>query len=114
MVRWACNSCGRGAEQSLTALLAADAHEDVRQVGMVDANGTVANHIGDNVIVEFCNLAGDSFAVQANLMWKPTVCSAHLSLLLEIMPFYAGPARNGHSISAMSEYLVSLFIASKE
>ncbi len=67
---------GKSAEQSLTALLAADAHEDVRQVGMVDANGTVANHTGSNAIVEFCNLTGDSFAVQANLMWKPTVCSA--------------------------------------
>jgi uncharacterized Ntn-hydrolase superfamily protein len=67
---------GKTAEQALTALLAADAHEDVRQVGMVDANGIVSNHTGENAIVEFCNLTGDSFAVQANLMWKPTVCSA--------------------------------------
>jgi uncharacterized Ntn-hydrolase superfamily protein len=67
---------GKTAQQALTALLAADAHEDVRQVGMVDANGTVSNHTGENAIVEFCNLTGDSFAVQANLMWKPTVCSA--------------------------------------
>ena len=67
---------GKSAEQALTALLAADAHADVRQVGMVDAEGTVANHTGENAIVEFCNLTGDSFAVQANLMWKPTVCSA--------------------------------------
>ena len=67
---------GKSAEQALTALLAADAHEDVRQVGMVDANGAVANHTGDKAIIEFCNLTGDGFAVQANLMWKPTVCSA--------------------------------------
>jgi len=67
---------GKSAEQALTALLAADAHADVRQVGMVDANGTVVNHTGDHAIVEFCNLTGDGFAVQANLMWKPTVCSA--------------------------------------
>ena len=67
---------GKTAEQALTALLAADEHADVRQVGMVDANGTVANHTGDNAIIEFCNLTGDSFAVQANLMWKPTVCGA--------------------------------------
>jgi len=67
---------GKTAAQALTALLAADAHEDVRQVGMVDANGTVSNHTGENAIVEFCNLTGGSFAVQANLMWKPTVCSA--------------------------------------
>ena len=67
---------GMTAEQALTALLAADAHANVRQVGMVDSNGTAANHTGNNAIIEFCNLTGDSFAVQANLMWKPTVCSA--------------------------------------
>jgi len=67
---------GMTARQALTALLAGDAHEDVRQVGMVDADGSVANHTGDNAIMEFCNLTGESFAVQANLMWKPTVCSA--------------------------------------
>ena len=32
---------GKDASQALTALLAADEHEDVRQVGMVDANGAV-------------------------------------------------------------------------
>jgi len=67
---------GRSAGQALTALLAADEHADVRQVGMVDAEGTVANHTGDKAIAEYCNLTGDGFAVQANLMWKPTVCSA--------------------------------------
>jgi uncharacterized Ntn-hydrolase superfamily protein len=67
---------GKTAEQALTSLLAADAHENVRQVGMVDANGNVSNHTGDKAIIEFCNLTGDGFAVQANLMWKPTVCSA--------------------------------------
>ena len=67
---------GKNAEQALTALLAADEHADVRQVGMVDASGTVANHTGGNAIVEHCDLLGDGFTVQANLMWKPTVCSA--------------------------------------
>jgi uncharacterized Ntn-hydrolase superfamily protein len=67
---------GKSAGQALAALLAADEHEDVRQVGMVDANGTVANHTGSNAIVEHCHLTGDGFAVQANLMWKPTVCAA--------------------------------------
>ncbi len=67
---------GKTAAQALTALLAGDSHEDVRQVGMVDADGTVSNHTGDNAIAEFCNLQGDSFAVQANMMWRPTVCSA--------------------------------------
>lgn len=67
---------GKSAAQSLTALLAADEHEDVRQVGMVDAQGVVANHTGHNAITEHCDMLGDNFAVQANMMWKPTVCSA--------------------------------------
>jgi uncharacterized Ntn-hydrolase superfamily protein len=67
---------GKTAEQALSALLAADDHADVRQVGMVDAAGNVANHTGENAIVEFCHIAGDGYTVQANLMWKPTVCAA--------------------------------------
>jgi uncharacterized Ntn-hydrolase superfamily protein len=70
---------GKTASQALTALLAADEHEDVRQVGMVDANGNVANHTGRNAITEHCHLTGDNYAVQANMMWKPTVCSAMAS-----------------------------------
>jgi uncharacterized Ntn-hydrolase superfamily protein len=70
---------GKDASQALTALLAADEHKDVRQVGMVDANGVVANHTGVNAIAEFCNVTGEYYAVQANLMWKPTVCSAMVS-----------------------------------
>jgi len=70
---------GKDASQALTALLAADEHEDVRQVGMVDADGVVANHTGVNAIAEFCNVTGENYAIQANLMWKPTVCSAMVS-----------------------------------
>lgn len=67
---------GKDAGQALTALLAVDEHEDVRQVGMVDAHGVVANHTGSNAISEFCDIAGENYTVQANLMWKPTVCTA--------------------------------------
>ncbi len=67
---------GKTASQALTALLAADEHADVRQVGMVDANGFVANHTGSNAIAEHCNITGENYAVQANMMWKSTVCSA--------------------------------------
>lgn len=70
---------GKGAAQALQALLAVDEHENVRQVGMVDANGNVANHTGANAISEYCNLKGDNFTVQANLMWKPTVCTAMIA-----------------------------------
>jgi uncharacterized Ntn-hydrolase superfamily protein len=67
---------GKTAAQALTALLAADEHANVRQVGMVDANGVVANHTGENAIDEHCEIAGEGYTVQANLMWKPTVCTA--------------------------------------
>jgi len=67
---------GKDASQALAALLAIDEHENVRQVGMVDADGVVANHTGDMAIVEHCDIAGEDFTVQANLMWKPTVCKA--------------------------------------
>jgi uncharacterized Ntn-hydrolase superfamily protein len=67
---------GKSAAQSLTALLAADSHTDVRQVGMVDAAGHVATHTGENTISEHCDARGDGYTVQANLMWKPTVCNA--------------------------------------
>ncbi len=67
---------GKSAEEALTALLAADEYENVRQVGMVDASGVVAHHTGANAIVEHCDDAGEQFTVQANLMWKSTVCAA--------------------------------------
>ena len=67
---------GKTSAQALTALLAADAHADVRQVGMVGADGSVANHTGAGCIPESCGARGSGFTVQANLMWKPGVCSA--------------------------------------
>lgn len=67
---------GKNASEALRALLAADEHADVRQVGMVDANGVVANHTGEMSIIEHCEIARDNYTVQANLMWKPTVCTA--------------------------------------
>ncbi|MDH3453282.1 MAG: DUF1028 domain-containing protein, partial [Gammaproteobacteria bacterium] len=67
---------GKDAAQALEALLTVDEHANVRQVGMVDANGIVANHTGDQSIVEHCETAGDGYTVQANLMRKSTVCAA--------------------------------------
>jgi uncharacterized Ntn-hydrolase superfamily protein len=67
---------GKNASQALEALVGVDEHSAVRQVGMVDANGVVANFTGEKAIIEYCDLTGDGFAVQANLMWKPTVCDA--------------------------------------
>ncbi len=70
---------GKDANAALQALLVADEHIDVRQVGMVDSDGVVANHTGENAIIEHCDITGAGFTVQANLMWKPTVCTAMLA-----------------------------------
>ena len=67
---------GKDASKALEALISIDEHANVRQVGMVDANGVAANYTGDKAIIEHCQIAGDGFTVQANLMWKPTVCDA--------------------------------------
>ena len=70
---------GKSASQALEALISVDEYASVRQVGMVDANGGIANFTGDMAIIEYCDIAGDDFAVQANLMWKSTVCDAMAS-----------------------------------
>lgn len=67
---------GKDASQALAALIGIDEDASVRQVGMVDASGVVANFTGDMAIVEHCDAVGGGFAVQANLMWKSTVCDA--------------------------------------
>lgn len=67
---------GKSASQALEALVGVDEHSDVRQVGMVDADGVVANFTGEKAIIQHCDLVGDGYAVQANLMWKATVCEA--------------------------------------
>jgi uncharacterized Ntn-hydrolase superfamily protein len=67
---------GKTASEALAALLAIDEYANVRQIGMIDANGVVANHTGDSSIADHCDIAGDNYSVQANMMWKPTVCEA--------------------------------------
>jgi len=67
---------GKSASQALEALVGVDEYSVVRQVGMVDANGIVANFTGEKAIIQHCDLVGDGYAVQANLMWKATVCEA--------------------------------------
>lgn len=69
-------SAGFSAEEALTALLAADEYTSVRQVAMVDAEGAVAVHTGEDAIIEACDRTGEGFSVQANLMKNATVCDA--------------------------------------
>lgn len=67
---------GSTADQALAGLVAADAHPEVRQVGMVDAHGGTAVHTGQLAIQEACDFEGEAFTVQANLMHHSTVCDA--------------------------------------
>lgn len=67
---------GKSASEALAALLAIDENANVRQVGMIDANGVVANHTGQMSIDAHCDSAGEGFTVQANLMGQATVCDA--------------------------------------
>ncbi len=67
---------GKTADEVLRALIAADAHPEVRQVAIVDANGTVATHTGDKSIEMFGQHKGRGYSTQANLMLKSTVPDA--------------------------------------
>lgn len=67
---------GRAAPDALAGLLAADAHADVRQVAMIDAEGRVAAHTGENAILAAGHATGEGYSVQANLMEHPTVWPA--------------------------------------
>ena len=67
---------GRNAPEALAALLAGDSGRDVRQVGMVDAQGRAATHTGNLCIPAAGGQKGEGYVVQANLMDKPTVWPA--------------------------------------
>lgn len=67
---------GKTARQALDALLVADPNRDVRQVAMIDTEGRVAVHTGENCIAEAGHHAGNQYSVQANLMERSTVWGA--------------------------------------
>ncbi len=67
---------GLGAPEALRGLLAADPDAPVRQVAMVDARGAVASHTGARNIPAAGGRTGAMYAVQANLMARPTVWDA--------------------------------------
>ena len=69
-------AAGKTASQALDALKVADAHPEIRQVAMVDAEGNVAAHTGDNCIPEAGHRTGENYSVQANLMANDTVPDA--------------------------------------
>lgn len=67
---------GFSAEKALDLLVHEDAHGDVRQVGMVDANGGAAAYTGKNCIQYAGDIVGNGYTVQANLMSSPEVPAA--------------------------------------
>ncbi len=67
---------GRTAEEALAGLVASDAKQRFRQVGMVDSHGNAAAHTGDGCIRDCGDLVGDGFTVQANMMASDTVWPA--------------------------------------
>ncbi len=69
-------AAGKTPAEALEQLRAKDEGRDVRQVAMVDVKGHVAGVTGAKCIDYACDLQGESFSVQANIMLKDTVCAA--------------------------------------
>ena len=67
---------GKTAREALDALVAADAHNEGRQVAMVDAKGNVATYTGKNCIPFAGHKAGNQYSCQANLMANDKVWPA--------------------------------------
>jgi len=67
---------GRSAPDALRALITTDENQNVRQVAMVDAEGEVATHTGDQCIFAAGHQSGQQYSVQANLMEKDSVWPA--------------------------------------
>ncbi len=69
-------AAGRSAAEALSALVSTDNGEAVRQVAMVDNQGSAAVHTGSKAIAAAGHYAGDGYSVQANMMEKDTVWGA--------------------------------------
>jgi len=74
---------GWDAKRTLTALMTADPHPEIRQVAMIDVNGGVAAFTGDNCIQYAGHRTGKNFSVQANLMINDGVTEAMERAFLE-------------------------------
>lgn len=59
---------GKTAQEALDILLSDDPGKEVRQVGIVDAQGNVANFTGKSCVDFAGDLKGKNYAVQANMM----------------------------------------------
>lgn len=67
---------GKTASEALQLLTEADEGREVRQVAMIDTNGIVVAHTG-NQCIDFANhIVGKNYSVQSNMMLNNTVCAA--------------------------------------
>ncbi len=82
---------GRSADEVVSALVASDQQAQVRQLGVVDAQGRAAAHTGADCIPACGHLVGDAFSVQGNLLERdscwPAMAAAYRSALAEGAPF---------------------------
>ncbi|HSR49927.1 MAG TPA: DUF1028 domain-containing protein [Acidobacteriota bacterium] len=67
---------GQEPAPALERLTQDDPGQAVRQVAFVDVSGRVAAHTGDKCIRYHCDIQGEGFSVQANMMLESTVCQA--------------------------------------
>lgn len=67
---------GRGPEAALAAALATDDRPDLRQLGLVDAQGTGAAWTGAGCTAEAGHRTGAGYAVQGNMLAGPGVTDA--------------------------------------
>lgn len=82
---------GRSADEVVAALVASDEHAEVRQLGVVDANGQAAAYTGADCIIACGHLVRDGFTVQGNLLERdtcwPAMAAAYEAGLVEGAPF---------------------------
>ncbi len=77
---------GHSASEALASLLAEDPQRTLRQIGMVDAQGSVAVHTGAHCLAEAGHATAAQVGVQANLMERSTVWGAMLSAYEKATP----------------------------
>jgi uncharacterized Ntn-hydrolase superfamily protein len=82
---------GSSAEQTVAALLAGDESPQIRQLGVVDAQGRAAAHTGTETIPAAGHLVRDGFTVQGNLLLNdtcwPAMAAAYEEALTAGEPF---------------------------
>jgi uncharacterized Ntn-hydrolase superfamily protein len=82
---------GMSAEQTVAALVAGDESPQIRQLGVVDAEGRAAAYTGAECIPAAGHLLGEGFTVQGNLLARdtcwPAMAAAYDSSMTEGVPF---------------------------